>query len=373
MKKVLFAIGTMEHGGTESQLLHLIKSLSKKNICISVFLLESKGPLLNELKSQNIKLYEGKFVSDEQKLVSYYRFFKSFFYLLYILSTKRFSFIQSYLPLMNFLCVIAGTLTFHKVWTGWRGMTSHQIAKPYFIYLDSISNLLSCGINSNAQAILEDKSKKEKFMSFRKSLVIPNYVPRGNIINISSEILELERNKFNVKQKDILLFCVSNLIQYKGHVDLLNALKILPKKYKLIFAGRDDGLLAKLNELIKDNNLEDRVRYLGYCNKDELNVYYQVADIYVCPSHTEGISNSIIEALIYELRVVATDVGGNNELLEYGKFGFICKAFDPEDLAEKILIAAKNTENKSIVDKDYIQSKYSEKNMLDCYFSSWRI
>ena len=251
-------------------------------------------------------------------------------------------------------------------------MTFHQVKKPYLNTFDSISNLLSDGINANAHAILKDKLNKEKFLSYKKSTVIRNYIPIENFRRITDEAKEYERKKFNVNNEDILLLCVSNLIPYKGHMDLLEALKLLPEKFKLTIAGRDDGLWSDLEEFIVSNDLQNRVNYLGYCNKEKLNILYQVSDIYVSPSHTEGISNSIIEALIHELRVVATDAGGNAELLEDGKLGFICEASNPEDLAKKITAASKKLENISY-GKDYIYRKYSKENMLNCYLKSWKI
>ena len=372
MKKILFAIGSMGHGGTESQLLHLIKNLDKNEFDISVFLMQSKGQLMDELKSLDITLYEGNFKPNKFRPFSYFSFFKCFFYLFWILIFNRFYLIQSYLPMVNFFAVIAGRLTCHRVWTGWRGMTYHQIKKPYLKILDSISNLLSNGINANARTILEDKDLKERFMSFKKSTVIKNYIPKENFFNISENKKVNERKKINIDKDDILLLCVSNLIPYKGYSDLLMSMTMLPKNFKLIFAGRDDGIGDDLHKYISKKDLRDRVRYLGYCNKKELDVFYQLADIYVCPSLTEGISNSIIEALIYELKIVATNAGGNSELLEDGKLGLICETSNPVDLKNKILLASKNTKNIAF-DRNYIYSKYSRMNMLNCYRKSWKI
>jgi len=59
-------------------------------------------------------------------------------------------------------------------------------------------------------------------------------------------------------------------------------------------------------------------------------------DIFVLPSLAEGISNTILEAMASSLPVVATDVGGNAELVEHGRTGFLVQQGDPAVLAAAI-------------------------------------
>ena len=370
MKKILFVIGSMNHGGTESQLINLMKSLDTNKFDISIFIMEAKGPLLKDLNSIEInKKYFGGFRSHKNRLISYFRFFRTVFYLFKIMLFNRYHLVQSYLPLTNFLTSFLGIFTLQRVWTGWRGMTDHQKVKPYFRILDSLSNLLSRGINANAEAILKDKNEKEFFMSFKKSTVVKNYI-LFNKQKLSLDEISKERHKLGVHDSEKILLCVSNLIPYKGHLDLFTAMKEIPREFKLFYVGRNDGILDDLNDFIDKNNLQERITYLGYKNKDELNVLYNISDLYVSPSHTEGISNSLIESLFYSLPTVATPVGGNLELLENGKLGFICNVKDPKDMAKKIIEASK------VKPKDfseYIIKKYSKESMLATYFKSWEI
>ena len=60
-------------------------------------------------------------------------------------------------------------------------------------------------------------------------------------------------------------------------------------------------------------------------------------DIFVLPSLAEGISNTILEAMASGLPVVATDVGGNSELVEQGSTGFLVARGDPVALASTML------------------------------------
>ena len=64
-------------------------------------------------------------------------------------------------------------------------------------------------------------------------------------------------------------------------------------------------------------------------------------DCFVLPSLAEGISNTILEAMASGLPVIATDVGGNAELVEHSKTGLLVPAGDAEALAEEIVILAR--------------------------------
>ena len=65
-------------------------------------------------------------------------------------------------------------------------------------------------------------------------------------------------------------------------------------------------------------------------------------DCFVLPSLAEGISNTILEAMATGLPVIATDVGGNRELVDAGRTGEIVPSADPLALATRILAYARD-------------------------------
>ena len=60
-------------------------------------------------------------------------------------------------------------------------------------------------------------------------------------------------------------------------------------------------------------------------------------DMFILPSLGEGIANTILEAMACGLAVVATDVGGNPELIQHGCNGLLVPAADPQALADAIV------------------------------------
>ena len=67
-------------------------------------------------------------------------------------------------------------------------------------------------------------------------------------------------------------------------------------------------------------------------------------DVFVLPSRAEGISNTILEAMASGLPVVATDVGGNAELIDAGRTGALVPAGDPAALADQMAVYAMDRE-----------------------------
>ncbi|MCI5149796.1 MAG: glycosyltransferase [Candidatus Electrothrix sp. MAN1_4] len=76
------------------------------------------------------------------------------------------------------------------------------------------------------------------------------------------------------------------------------------------------------------------VRYLGHLHDDiSLRVLYSAADVMVVPSLQENLSNAIMESLACGTPVVAFDVGGNSDLIEHQKTGYLATPFDADELA----------------------------------------
>jgi len=79
------------------------------------------------------------------------------------------------------------------------------------------------------------------------------------------------------------------------------------------------------------------VHYLGQLHDDvSLRVLYSAADVIVVPSLQENLSNTIMESLACGTPVVAFDIGGNSDMIEYQKNGYLAQPFDTDDLATGI-------------------------------------
>jgi glycosyltransferase involved in cell wall biosynthesis len=76
---------------------------------------------------------------------------------------------------------------------------------------------------------------------------------------------------------------------------------------------------------------------VGTVPYDRLEKSYQFADIFVLTSLSEGMPSVILEAMGCGLPIVASDVGGNNEIIEEGENGYLIKGDDVDTLADRLV------------------------------------
>jgi glycosyltransferase involved in cell wall biosynthesis len=126
--------------------------------------------------------------------------------------------------------------------------------------------------------------------------------------------------------------CVARLDAQKGHTDLLQALTWLPGVACRIVG--DGPERASLERLASDLGLLDRVVFLG--GRDDVPELLADSDVFVLPSLYEGLPLSILEAMAARRPVIASAIGGIDELVEPGRTGLLTPARDPSALADAI-------------------------------------
>ena len=127
---------------------------------------------------------------------------------------------------------------------------------------------------------------------------------------------------------------VGRLVPVKGHCDLLQALpQIRDPGVILVFAG-DGELRTDLESLASRLGVAERVRFLGW--REDTAELLGMADLFVLPSHNEGLGLVLIEAMAKRLPVVATSVGGVPEVVAEGKTGLLVPPHAPEALARAV-------------------------------------
>jgi glycosyltransferase involved in cell wall biosynthesis len=135
-----------------------------------------------------------------------------------------------------------------------------------------------------------------------------------------------------------LIVCVSRLEHKNGTHDLIAAAKYLQDfDFKIIICGSGSEK-EKLQTMIQDLNLGDRIFLLGNIPHGELPKYVACADIFVRPSLAEGFGIVFLEAMAAKLAVIGTPVGGIPDFIRNNETGLLCEPGNPEDIAKKIKI-----------------------------------
>jgi len=129
-----------------------------------------------------------------------------------------------------------------------------------------------------------------------------------------------------------IVITVARLDKQKGHTYLLKAAADVPGTI-FVFVG-DGPEKANLENQARELSLADRVIFLG--KRYDIPELLNGCDIFVLPSLYEGLPLSIMEAMAAGKPVVASDIGGVNELIRDGETGYLVPAGDTQALARSI-------------------------------------
>ncbi|MDQ3007334.1 MAG: glycosyltransferase family 4 protein [Chloroflexota bacterium] len=143
--------------------------------------------------------------------------------------------------------------------------------------------------------------------------------------------------------KSITLFCNRTWESIYG-VDVLAKafVKVAisnPNVNLVLLGGGSQG--ARIRQILMNGGVLDRVHFGGQVTYNDLPRWYQIADIYISPSHVDGSSVSLMEALASGLPCLVSDIPGNKEWISEGENGWLFRDGDADDLAGKILQAIK--------------------------------
>jgi sugar transferase (PEP-CTERM/EpsH1 system associated) len=171
-----------------------------------------------------------------------------------------------------------------------------------------------------------------------------------DIINVKSERINhicngVDQSKFSPKKdttntSTFVVGCVGRLEDVKNHVLLAEAFVIASQQIQ--------GKVNIQLQLIGEGSCRDKVETIlaqGGCaestwlagNRNDVAELMMNFDVFVLPSLAEGISNTILEAMACGLPVIATDVGGNAELVQHDESGYLVPASSAEEMAQRIL------------------------------------
>lgn len=178
-----------------------------------------------------------------------------------------------------------------------------------------------------------------------RSLFIPSdritVIQRGRPLALFQRNVEkraLIRRELGISEDDFLLCNIGRQSHIKGQIDLLRAFSSAARMapdLKLIVAGRRGDCSEKLISFIAQNDLADKVFLLGH--RDDIPSLLCASDLFIFPSHLEGIGGAAIEAMAAGLPIVASDIPGLRETLgEQHKMNFVPPK-TPELLCEAIL------------------------------------
>ncbi len=227
------------------------------------------------------------------------------------------------------------------------------------------------------------KAKKIVCVSHKFTLHFQSVFPEANVVMIENsynhELFhagpknEARRNLQLPSDLKIIL-SVGNFITDKGHKYLLQAMRRIKKEFPnslLILVGK--GALKKTYlKLIKEYEIENKVKLVDHLPQNKLADYYRAADVFVLPSLNEAFGLALVEAMACGVPSIATRTQGPSQIIENNKNGILVETKKSVGIYMNIvnlfqnMILYNRIKSNSIFS---VQSKYKNKEseLIDLY------
>src|SRR3989338_1143578 len=209
------------------------------------------------------------------------------------------------------------------------------------LILNRVFNRYAKKVVVNSMAVREAVHKNEQVGSRRIHLIyngvdLDKYFP-------STQLRDETRSALGIKEDEFVIGMVANMRhEVKGHRYLIKALALVSKEIpnvKLMLVG-DGPLEAKLEGYAFHLGVSDQILFLG--SRRDITPLVNAMDLVCAPSLSEGFSNTILEAMAIGKPIIATNVGGNPEIVFHGETEFLVRPRDGKAIAQKILFLIQN-------------------------------
>lgn len=331
--KIAYVIDQLKTGGTERQLKYLIDGLDREQFEVTLFLLRGEEYHLLRPQNADVKTLGVLSLMSRDGFEKLYRFSRQ-------LRENNFEIIQTFFQDGTIFGVLAGKLAgVRHIFISIRDMRFW--ATPVQSVVHRIMTELADAIVVNSNAV----QKNVKPLSGKKPVhVIYNGMPFGLLYRKGSEAKRNLAAELSIEENTPIVVLVSNCNRKVKRVDLLvESLPIILREAGVFFLIAGDGhLRPALEARARELNVQNHIRFLG--QRRDVEDILAGSDIALNTSDSEGLSNSVIEAMRAGLPVIASDVEGNRELIENGLTGCLFPAGNYEELAKQVLYLLKNPE-----------------------------
>ena len=342
---LLHLVGTLGMGGAEMMLLHYIRALSNEHYKHYVYCFGLDGPIRGQIERLGVSVIIGPKYSSIKSPI---KFTLSIFVLVKSLKSfiqdNRIQVIQSNSGYSNNLAVVmaklAGVVAFPTIHSTMAFVDMRNIWDPRVL----LRKVVDCVIYQISDQVIavSQKIKEIIHQTYRLKESKVFVVKNGIIFDEStSEAVDLEKEFPNSANK-LILIAVGRLVPLKGFDILIKAVA------EVVNQGFDDLLVLivggeksngqerlRLQALIQDLDVENYIKLIGLRN--DIIGLMKASDIFVMPSHYEGLSLAMIEAMACDLPIIASNGPGLKEFINDLQNGLLFPVDDHKALAKCIL------------------------------------
>jgi len=355
--RVLHLIDNLHIGGACKLLLSNIKELNKLGVYNEVVYFGANEALLPEFKDEDIYIKRlkysglGDFIQVVVKLKRHIEVHSIDIIHANLTLDKRIGVFSSLLAKKDFVCTVHYANNPYKAWK------KHPVRQLLYSFVDDlIIQLFVRNVVAVSNASKKAYQARQLF-NLQSIEVIPNGVKKPEVDVAFIDLLVKYELQF-----DPLLIAVGRLHPIKGYPRLIRLLSDLLASYPkvgLIILG-DGEMMKELKQLVNELGVANNVVFAGF--QKQIGNYLAVSDIFINSSHSEAMPMTILEAMSLGKPVIASNVGGINEIIKDGENGFLVDYNDVMSTKEKIkfIIDNKIIRNQILVKaQESFNNKYS--------------
>ena len=314
-----------------------------------VYAVCSPGKLLKDVEAEGIKVKTIVFKRKISPISDIIAFVKLYFYF----RKKKFDIVHTHTLKPEFLGQIAAKLAgVPIIVNSFHGFNfaedASQVKKKIFILIEKIAAQCSDLVFSISRKIVKNAvnekiCKKGKIKYLGDGINIFRFDPS----KFSKEFILEKKKQLGIDPSKRVIGIVARLVAEKGYLDLFQAFKMVLFKYPetlLLVVGQEepekkDNIDPKI---VKDYQVENSVLFLG--ERKDVEELYPLMDVFVLPTHREGLGIAFLEASAMKIPVIATNTGGCPEAVDDGKTGILIPVRDVKKLIEAIFYLFNNPE-----------------------------
>jgi glycosyltransferase involved in cell wall biosynthesis len=323
--RVTIVTSRLDIGGAERHLARVLPALKRRGIDVTLYAMERGGALEPELMRHGVRI-EGP---HRAALLHWPR---ATFALAAFLRRERPDIVHFFLPRPYLFGSVAAEFAGHRRrLMSRRSLAVYQQKYPLLRAAERLLHRRTNGLIGNSQAVIDELAAEaadpKKLALIHSGIEVPPPATAAERLGI--------RQALDVGEDSLVIVVLANLIPYKGHRDLIDALGLakdsMPEPWRVLAIGRDKGIGEELRQRAEVSDIAANMIWLGEQAAAER--LLAAGDIFVLPSHEEGFSNALLEAMAVKLAVIATAVGGNLDAIVDGESGILVRPRDPLALA----------------------------------------
>ena len=340
---ILFITSSLDVGGTERHLASISGILRAHGWDVAVYCTSGEGPFAEVLRRNGVQVMVPPGSGRRPGGVSgALRLPVAALHLFGVLLKQRFTIVHCFLPGAYLVgAPLAALVRTRLLVMSRRSLNNYQANHPFGGVMERRLHPLMSAVLANSRSVAK-QLEGEDVDARRIGLIYNGVGEMGPVLAGRAQV----RSMLGVDEHALVLIVVANLIGYKGHLDLIEALGRIagrmPAGWRLLAVGRDDGLGAAIRSRAQLLGLDAQVSLLGV--RSDIPDLLNACDVAILASHQEGFSNAVIEGMQAGLPMIVTDVGGNAEAVASGETGLVVAPRDPDALADAILRLASDGE-----------------------------